>query len=137
MYDSTKPIVAKLTNHPNTVTDELLATMNARHAMSEGTATQYMGIPAFVHVLKIFGACSSSAREYRVLEALYRYAFPQLQADRRIRKLIKLGRPSMPKFWIPITQGEAADPTEPLLSAPSKRGSLLEQMIPTAKTPTI
>lgn len=65
------------------------------------------------------------------------YAFPQLQAERRIRKLMRLGRPLMSRFWMPITQGEAADPGEPFSKAPNKRGSLLEQMIPTAKTPTM
>ena len=63
VYDKTKPIVAKLTNHPKTITDELLATIKARHPINEGTATQYIGIPDFVQVLKILGACPSSASE--------------------------------------------------------------------------
>lgn len=50
---------------------------------------------------------------------------------------MKPGRPSIPRFWMPITQGEAAAPDEPLSKAPNKRGSLLEQRIPTAKTPTM
>ena len=115
----------------------MLETMKARQPITGGTVAQYIGIPLFVPFLKNAGACSSSASEYSVREALYRYAFPQLHADRRIRALMKLGSPSIPKLVIPITQGEAADPAEPFSSAPSKRGSRLEQIIPTAQTPTM
>jgi len=52
-----------------------------------------------------------------------------------MRKLMREGRPSIPKFWIPMTHGEAAAPLEPSARASSNRWSRLEQRMPTAKTP--
>jgi hypothetical protein len=117
--------------------DDELATRKDKQAIAAGTATVYSGTPALVHFLKIFGAWPSSASEYNVLDAAYKYAFPHDHADNKIRKLMNEGKPSMPKFWMPITHGLAAAPAEPADNAPSRRSSLLEQRMPTAKTPTM
>lgn len=42
---------------------------------------------------------------------------------------------SLPRFWMPMTQGEAAAPAAPLSMAPMRRVSRLEQMIPTHRAP--
>jgi len=76
------------------------------------------------------------ARPYSVRLAQYKYALPQLHPLSRIMALMRDGRPVMPRFWMPMTQGLAPAPGSPLSIAPRRPGSVEEQMIPTHKTPT-
>jgi hypothetical protein len=48
--------------------------------------------------VKIFGACPSRAREYRVLDPAYTHELPDEKAEIKIAALITWFNPSIPAF---------------------------------------
>lgn len=121
------PAVIRFTSHSKTTLEPLLTCKNDKHGKIITIAKQASGKPDLVVYLKNRGARPSIARVCRLRVAQYVYAFPALKMDVHSSALTTCGSPSIERFVIAITYGEAAAvpaPARSPLSTAVKVGSL-------------
>lgn len=81
--------------------------------------------------LKKRGAEPAIANPWSVREAAYMNALPELHAEVKMTALTKCGRPLIPAFLIPKTNGDELALPEP----DTRCGSLLDTIQPAANMP--
>lgn len=95
-----KPIMPAMvvifTSHPNTTAELLPRLKYTRGRKISETPTATYGVPNRFVFRKIFGACLSSARPYKVREDRKIQADPQLNAEVQTTALIIEGRTLIP-----------------------------------------